>query len=491
MHPEARHSGGYLDNLGHMLRALRGRNYALFFSGHGLSLIGTQTQQAALSLLVWEITHKEFWLGRVAFAVQIFGLVMAPLAGVLSDRFNRRRLLLGTQSLSMLQATILAVLTLTGMLQLWHVIVAAAFLGLIFSVDIPTRQAFVVEIVSRRDEMPNAIALNSFIFNGARIVGPSIAAAIILEVKRRFVQPYAGHGACFVFNAVSYLTVLLALLAMRLTAQPAPRKHPHVLRSLREGFAHAMGSVPIRSVLAMLAVVSFLGTPFFVLAPAMADRVLHAGREEITLIALGGWRVPLRLEATTGVLLASSGAGALLGALFLASRRSVAGLTRIIPVATAAMAVGMVGFSLSPWVLGSIPLLVMMGFGFMVQMASGNTVIQTVVDDDKRGRVMSFFMMTFMATAPFSSLLAGSLASRIGPDWTLFYCGLGLVAATAVFAARVAAMNRAMHPIFVRMGILSQSPAVPPEAVRADIIPPNDAPDGEAANEPPDADSGE
>jgi len=474
MQTGVRQSSGYAENLKHMLRALRGRNYALFFVGQGLSLIGTQTQQVALVLLVWKLTHAEVWLGRIGFVAQIFGVVLAPLAGVLSDRRNRRSLLVATQSLATVQAIVLAVLTLTGHVGVWHIVVLACFLGMVFAVDIPTRQSFVVEMVARREDLPNAIALNSFIFNGARIVGPSIAAAIIVAVGSHFTRPYAGEGACFVINAVSYLAVIVALLAMRLPPRSAVRKHPHVLKSLREGFQHSLGFPPIRNILLMLALVCLVATPYVVLLPAVADKVLHAGREQITFMHVGAWRVQLRLEATTGVLFSSAGAGALLGALFLASRRSVTGLTRLIPFMAAIMGVGMIGFSLVRLVMLSALLLLVVGFGFMVLMASSNTVIQTIVDDDKRGRVMSFHMMAFMGTAPFGSLLAGNLAERIGPAWTLTICGAVLLGAAALFATRLPKLERLIHPIYVRMGIMSEGAPVPAEAARADIIQPNE-----------------
>jgi len=462
-------SGGHIHNLKHMLRALRGRNYALFFAGQGLSLIGMWMQSVALGLLVWKLTHKEMALGLVGFASQISGFVLTPVAGVFSDRWNRRRVLLATQILAMFQATLLAALTITGVIQIGHVIALAALLGLVSSLDMPTRQAFVAQMVERREDLPNAIALNSFIFNGARLVGPFIAAMVIPLIGARFASQYAGEGACFAINAVSYLAVIAALLAMRLPRwRPLPNRH-HVLHSLREGFHYSFGFAPVRTILLALGLICFVAMPYGVLLPAIAAKTLHAGQVEIPLFSLGKHSIMLKYENTVGILVSSAGMGALLGALFLASRKSVLGLGRLIAIAMAVLGVGMIGFALSKHVWMSMPLLLLIGLGFMIQTASSNTILQTIVDDDKRGRVMSFYTMAFIGTAPFGSLLAGSLATHIGAPRTVLLSGIVALVGSVVFASRLSVLSKHTRPIYVKMGIISDTPPIPKAAAEEDI----------------------
>ena len=441
-----------------MLRALRGRNYALFFVGQGLSLIGTWMQSVSLGLLVWKLTNREMALGLVGFSSQIFAFLLTPFAGVFSDRWNRHRVLLATQSLATVQATVLAVLTFTGLVHVGHIIALAAFLGLVNAFDMPTRQAFVVQMVERKEDLPNAIALNSSVFNGARLVGPLIAAMLIPLVDAHSSFPYAGEGACFAVNAVSFLAVILALLAMRLPQWQPSLDHPHVLHSLREGFRYSFGFAPIRSLLFMLGLVSLVSMPYSVLLPAIAAKVLHAGQVEIPLVSLGKYHIMLKFENTVGILTSAAGMGALLGALFLASRKSILGLGRLIPVATGILGIAMIGFALSKYVLLSIPLLLVIGFGFMTQMASSNTILQTIVDDDKRGRVMSFYTMSFLGTAPFGALLAGALASHIGAPTTILLSGVLAVCGAILFASRLRSLRELIRPIYTKMGIIPETP---------------------------------
>lgn len=423
MQLNARSSSNSKTALRQTLRALRGRNYALFFFGQGLSLIGTWMQSVAIGMLVWKLTHDEEWLGRVGFFSQIFGFVLAPVAGVLSDRLHRHRMVVVTQALAMLQAGMLAGLTLTGQIHIWHVVALATFLGLVNAVDVPTRQAFVVQMVDRREDLPNAIALNSMIFNLARLVGPLAAGAIIPLVGRRVEFPYAGEGFCFAVNAASYLAVLAALLAMRLPPWQRPAATINPLQSLAEGFRYTASSPIIRSTLILLAIVSLVAVPYSVLLPAVAAKQLHAGRPQITLVCLGEHCLRLNLENTFGLLVSSAGTGAVLGAVYMASRQKVHGLPRLIAVGRVLLGLGLVAFSLATVVWLSVLLLVLIGFGFMVHMVSCNTIIQTVVDDDKRGRVMSLYMMAFLGTAPIGALLAGWLAGRIGAPRTILLGG--------------------------------------------------------------------
>lgn len=416
--------------LSFMVRALRHRNYRLFFSGQTVSLIGTWMTRIATSWLVYRLTRSSLLLGLVGFAGQIPSFLLAPVAGVLVDRWNRHRLLVVTQVLAMLQSAALAALALTGVINIWHVLALSLFQGVINAFDMPGRQSFVVEMVEKREDLPNAIALNSSMVNAARLLGPSLGGVIIAAV---------GEGWCFGVDAVSYLAVIASLVLMRLPPRPrSASRGAKVLPELRAGFSYAAGSPPIRSILLLLALVSLVGMPYTVLMPVFASTILHGGPH------------------TLGFLMAATGVGALLGALFLANRRSVLGLGKIIPLMSAVFGAGLIGFSLSRTLWLSIPLLFVTGLGFMVQMAASNTLLQTLVDDDKRGRVMSFFTMSFMGTAPFGSLLAGVLAHRIGAPGTLMLGGAGCLAAALWFALLLPNLREQVRPIYIRLGILPE-----------------------------------
>lgn len=400
----------------------------------------------ATSWLVYRLTGSALLLGAVGFAGQIPSFLLAPFAGVLVDRWNRHRLLIATQVLAMLQSLGLAILTLTGIVQVWHVILLSVFQGLINAFDMPARQAFVVEMVEKREDLPNAIALNSSMVNAARLLGPSIGGVIIAAV---------GEGWCFMLDSISYLAVIASLLAMKLT--PRLTKHlreARMLQQLREGWKYASGFAPIRKVLLLLALVSLVGMPYTVLMPVFANEILHGGPN------------------TLGLLMAASGLGALSGALLLAARKSVLGLGKYIPLMAGAFGAGLIAFSFSRVLWLSLLLMVVTGLGFMVQMAASNTVLQTIVDEDKRGRVMSFYTMAFMGTAPFGSLLAGSVADKIGAPYTLLFGGLGCILGALWFATSLPALRRDVRPIYVKIGILPEMAAglqntselsVPPE----------------------------
>jgi len=429
-----------------MVRALRHRNYRLFFAGQSISLIGTWMTRIATSWLVYRLTRSALLLGLVGFAGQIPSFLLAPLAGVLVDRWNRHRLLVVTQILAMLQSAALAWLTLAGVINIWHVLLLSLFQGAINAFDMPARQAFVVEMVERREDLANAIALNSSMVNAARLLGPSIGGVVIAAV---------GEGWCFFIDAVSYLAVIASLLLMHLALRPrAAPAGARVLPQLREGWAYVAGSAPIRSILLLLALVSLVGMPYTVLMPIFASTILHGGPH------------------TLGFLMAATGVGALLGALVLANRRTVLGLGKVIPAMAGLFGAGLIGFSLSRSLWLSLVLLLVTGLGFMVQMAASNTLIQTLVDDDKRGRVMGFYLMAFMGTAPFGSLLAGALAHRIGAPYTLLLGGCGCIAGALWFASLLPKLRERVRPIYVRMGILPEMAkgiasaaelAVPPE----------------------------
>lgn len=419
-----------------LLRALQHRNYRLFFFGQTLSLIGTWMQQIAMSWLVYRLTGSATLLGVVGFATQIPTFLLAPIAGVLADRWNKHRLMLGAQALAMLQAVVLTVLVLGGMVQVWHIVVLSLFIGMVNAFDIPARQSFLIEMIERREDLGNAIALNSSMMNGTRLIGPSIAGVLIAV---------AGEGICFLLNAVSYLAVIAALLAMRVKPKAAPAGGASILHELREGISYAYHFSPIRSILMLIALVSLVGIPYTVLLPVFAREILHG-------------------EAHTyGFLMAAAGTGAFASALLLASRRSVLGLGKVIPLAAAVFGVALSVFAFSRSLWLSLLLLFTTGLGMMAQIASSNTILQTIVDDDKRGRVMSLFTMSFMGMTPFGSLLAGALADRIGVTYTLLIGGLICAAGAVVFASRLRTLRDHIIPVYREKGILPNGRPHAPE----------------------------
>ena len=411
-----------------ILRALRNRNYRLFFFGQTISLIGTWLTRVATSWLVYRLTSSPLLLGVTGFAGQIPTFLLAPFAGVLVDRWNRHRVLVVTQVLSLVQSALLAWFAIRGTITIFHVLALSALQGFINAFDMPARQSFVVEMVERREDLPNAIALNSSMVNMARLLGPSVAGLLIA----RF-----GEGWCFAIDAASYVAVIASLLLMRV-ARRERRRAAAALHELREGFRYALGFPPIRAILLLLAVVSLMGMPYTVLLPVLADRVLHGGPN------------------TLGALSAAAGLGALGGAIWLASRKSVLGLGRVIVLAACAFGLGLVAFARSHTLALSLPLLVLTGAGMIVAMAASNTILQTIVDEDKRGRVMSFYAMAFFGTAPFGSLLAGGLADRIGAESTLLAGGATCVVAALLFARELPELRRIVRPIYVRLGILPE-----------------------------------
>lgn len=413
-----------------MLRSLDHRNYRLFFGGQSISLIGTWMTRIATSWLVYRLTNSALLLGIVGFAGQIPSFLLAPFAGVLVDRWNRHRLLVITQVLALVQSLAMAILALTGLIKIWHVIALSIFQGIINAFDMPARQAFVVEMVEKREDLPNAIALNSSMVNTARLVGPSLGGVIIAVV---------GEGWCFLIDAVSYIAVIGSLFAMRITPRiTMPIKEARVLQQLREGWEYAYRFAPIRKILLLLALVSLVGMPYTVLMPVFANEILHGGPN------------------TLGMLMAASGVGALIGAVFLASRTSVLGLGKYIPLTAGAFGAGLIAFSFSRVIWVSLLLMIVTGLGFMVQMAASNTLLQTIVEEDKRGRVMSFYTMAFMGMAPFGSLLAGTIAERIGAPRTLMLGGIGCVLGAIWFALSLPALRRDVRPIYVKIGILPE-----------------------------------
>ncbi|MBA3553247.1 MAG: MFS transporter [Gemmatimonadales bacterium] len=397
------------DYPGRVFSALRSRNYRVFLSGQLVSLIGTWMQTVAQSWLVYRLTGSAVLLGTVGFASQIPIFLLSPLGGMVADRWERRRVLLVTQSCMMVLALALAMLTLTGRIEVWHVLAFAALLGTANGFDIPARQSFIVELVERRDLL-NAIALNSSMFNGARVVGPAVAGIIVATV---------GEGWCFFANAVSYVAVLASLLALRLPRESRERPPASPLAEIAEGWRFVANTAPIRAILLLLGVVSLTGMPYAVLMPVMAEDVLHAGARGL------------------GILMGAAGTGALIGALALARRNSLRGLGRIVALAALSFGVFLILFSLSRQFWLSVALLLPMGLSMLFQMASSNTLVQSMVPDRLRGRVMSVYSMTFMGMAPIGALLAGVAAGSLGAPVTIAAGGAVSIVAALLFWRRL------------------------------------------------------
>ena len=413
-----------------MLRALSYRNYRLFFAGQLLSLIGTWISMTATSWLVYRLTGSAMLLGVVGFAGQFPGFVMGPFAGTFLDRWDRHRVLVVTQSVSMLQSFTLALLTFSGHITVPAIVVLNGVQGIVNAFDMPARQTFLTTMISDKEGLANAIALNSSMFNAARLIGPSIAAIIIAT---------SGEAWCFLLDGFSYFAVILALLAMtNVRRVDARARSGGIIEQLLEGWRYVFGFRPIRSLMLLIAWLCLVAVPFSVLLPVFADQVLGGG--------------PYAL----GFLMTALGLGAMFGALWLAARKSVVGLGRVILMNTMIFGTGLIGFSLSRRLWLSVIFMSIAGFGMMVQMASSNTVIQTIVDDEKRGRVMSFYTMSFLGTAPFGSLMAGALSSRIGAPHTVMLGGILCFAAAGWFAQELPAIRRVVRPIYQRMGILPE-----------------------------------
>src|SRR3954469_25005332 len=372
---------------GRLTRALRHRNYRLFFGGQSISLVGSWITRIATSWLVYRLTGSELLLGVVGFAGQIPMLILAPFAGVFVDRWDRHRMLVVTQILSALQSLALAVLTMMKIINVSELIALQVVQGIINSFDTPARQAFVVEMVSDREDLPNAIALNSSMINASRIIGPSIGGLLIATV---------GEGWCFGADAISYIAVILSLLMMQRTPAPRAQVDTHILEELRTGWKYVAGFAPVRALLLIIALVGVMGMPYATLMPVIASKVLHGGPH------------------TLGILMTASGIGALAGTLYLASRHTVVGLGKVVVAATAGLSLGLIAFSFSQSLWLSVVILPIIGAGTMLQAASANTILQTVVDENLRGRVMAFYSVAIMGMQPIGSLLAGIVAERIG-----------------------------------------------------------------------------
>jgi MFS family permease len=414
---------------GRLTRALQHRNFRLFFGGQSISLVGTWITRVATSWLVYRLTGSELLLGVAGFAGQIPTLIIAPFAGVLVDRHDRRRILLWTQFGSLLQSTVLAALTFADLITVRQIIWLQVVQGIINSFDTPARQAFVSEMVEDRRDLPNAIALNSSMVNGTRIIGPSIGGVLIAAF---------GEGWCFSIDAISYVAVIASILAMRVQPRVSHEAaEMHLLDALHHGWKYVLQSVPIRSALTLVAIISTAGTPYTVLMPAIAAQVLHGGPN------------------TLGLLMTATGVGALSGALYLAQRESVVGLGRIIMWASAVFGVGLVIFSMTTSLWPAFLVLAIAGCGFMIHLAATNTILQTIVEERLRGRVMSFYTMAFFGTVPIGSLLGGVMADRYGAPRTVLVSGIVCLAGSAWFAYKLPAIRAVVRPIYRERGIIT------------------------------------
>ncbi len=412
-----------------LLRALSSRNYRLFFGGQSVSLVGTWITRIATSWLVYRLTGSELLLGVVGFCGQIPTLILAPFAGVVVDRRDRHRILVVTQVLSMLQSLALAILALTGVITVAHILILQVAQGIINAFDTPARQSFVVQMVDDRKHLPNAIALNSTMVNGSRIIGPSIGGVLIAAF---------GEGWCFMIDAISYIAVIWSLYAMKVERMNRVRPTTRAIDEMRDGFRYVIGFPPIWSALLLLAVVATMGMPYTILMPAIAATTLHGGPH------------------TLGFLMTASGAGALVGAFYLASRSSVLGLGRVMVVATMMFGAGLVLFSFSRWLWLSLLILPIVGGGMMVELASTNTMLQTIVEERLRGRVMAFYAMAFLGTAPIGSLIGGVLAARIGAANTILIGGIACIIAGIWFATKLGALSALLRPIYIEKGIIAR-----------------------------------
>ncbi|MDZ8091749.1 MAG: MFS transporter [Nostoc sp. DedQUE05] len=410
-----------------LLPALRSRNYQLFFAGQGISLIGTWMTQLATIWLVYDLTKSPFMLGVVGFSSQIPNFFLAPFGGVFVDRFSRYRTLIGTQVLAMIQSLTLAVLALTGVIEVWHIIALSLFQGFINALDAPARQAFVPELVERREDLANAIAINSTMFNGARLIGPAIGGLLIAGV---------GTGYCFLIDGLSYVAVIAGLLAMKVKPWKNSVTDGNPLQKVKEGFVYAFSFPPIRSILLLSALVSLMGLQNTILVPVIAEQVLKGGAESL------------------GFLMAASGVGALTGGIYLATRQTILGIGKLIALAPAILGTGLIAFSLSRFLPLSLFTMLFVGLGTILQIAASNTFLQTIVEDDKRGRLMSLYTMSFLGMIPVGNLLGGFLASRIGAPNTLMIDGIACILGSIIFSRQLPALRKIMRPIYEQKGII-------------------------------------
>jgi MFS family permease len=411
------------------LRALRHRNFQLFFSGQLISLTGTWMQSVAQAWLVYSMTKSPLLLGSVGFASQIPVFLVAPFGGITADRMNRQRLIITTQTCAMILAGILAWLTLSGRVQVWHIFVLAGLLGVVNAFDIPGRQAFLVDMVGKEDLM-NAIALNSSMFNGARVVGPAIAGILVAKI---------GEGWCFAANSISYIAVIIGLLLMQVHSPARVSKHSPIA-DIIEGFRWVNQTKIIRSLLILIGLVSLVGMPYTVLMPVFADKILHGGARGL------------------GILMGATGVGALFGALTLAAKTGIKGLGRWIVITCAGLGVSLFCFSYSTSFWLSAMLLLPAGYTMMLQMACSNTLIQSMVPDQLRGRVMALYSMMFMGMAPFGAFFGGALAHRFGAPITVAVGGIACIFGAIWFGRALPELRIEARRLIIAQGLAGGEP---------------------------------
>lgn len=411
------------------LRALRHRNFALFLSGQMCALIGYWMQNLAQGWLIYRMTDSATLLGVLGFASSVPILVLAPFAGLWSDRANLHRLMFATQILEMLQAVALAALALAGVIAPWHIVTLAMLLGVLVAIELPVRHAYLLELVGNKEDLPNAVAVTSMMANTGRLIGPALAGIMI---------GWIGEAGCFTINAVSYIAVVITFLMIRVTPSERPAKHPPLLQGLTEGLAYAWNSIPIRLLLGLLALVGFMATPYVALMPALTREVLHGDAQQM------------------GYLMGASGVGAVSGTLFLASRRNVRGLVRIVVVVSFAAGAALAVLAWSPTIWVALPLLTVIGFGLLVTAVSINMILQTIVDDDKRGRVMSFYTAALLGIAPFGSLAAGAAADAVGVAVIITVGGVSCIAGALYLARQRPRIRKHIRPIYQRLGIIPE-----------------------------------
>lgn len=413
----------------HTLRAFRHRNYRLFFCGQSLSVIGTWIQLIAMSWLVYRLTGSAWLLGVTGFAGQIAILLFAPFGGIWADRFERRKLLIVTQALAMAQGLLLAGLGYAGAIEVWHIIAMAMLLGVVMAFDTPIRQSFTSEMVPDKQDLPSALAFNGFMQNSGRMIGPTIAGLLLAVTSEAF---------CFLVNGISKIAVVTSILLMAIPTRPKSAAAARVWHGLREGVVYAWNIVPIRVLLPMLALVSITATPYQTLMPIFAAEVYAGGAE------------------TLGFLVGAAGLGGVVGMLYLASRRDVRGLTRWPVYASGIAGTALILFSYSRLLWFSLAMIAVAGFGIIVTAMSVSTVFQTIVEDQKRGRVMSFFTMAFLGMQPVGSLIAGALASWIGATHTLAAGGVCCIAGALVLWRKLPLLRAHIRPIYIRLGIIDE-----------------------------------
>jgi MFS family permease len=413
-----------------MFRALKYKNFRLFVGGQSLSLIGTWLQMVALTWLVYQLTNSALMLGIVGFSGQLPMFIVAPFAGVFADRWNRHKMLLLTQSLALVQALILSFLVFTNLIQIWQIIVLSILLGVINAFDMPIRQAFVKDMIEgHTEDVGNAIALNSSMVNAARLIGPSIAGILIAT---------AGEGWCFLVNSISFLAVVISLLKMEIDYVPHPAKELKVFSELKEGFKYTFNFPPIKYLILLLASVSLMSTSITLLAPVIAKKYLLGGAD------------------TYGFLIGAFGSGALIGAVYLLNKKNVLGLGRLIGFAVFVFGLSIMFIGFSRMFILSLILMLTAGSGMMLHLASTNTLLQTISEESKRGRVMSFYTMGFRGMSPFGSLIAGGLGSLIGAPVTLLISGLACAAGAVLYLRKLPAIRPLIRPIYESLGILPQ-----------------------------------